>query len=506
MRQVMNPQLTLDELDIGKIELNARSRDDIPQLLRGLQFIYTTPELRARVFQILAEVVPPATDGNGRADTRLGRPGMEQWRIFVLGSLRLSLNADYDRVAELANEHKNLRKMLGHTGWKDEKDSTEYLVQTLKDNLRLFTPEILSRINLEVVKAGHALIKKVGCDKSCDKLNARIDSFVVETDVHYPTDTNLLWDAIRKTVKLCARLYGRRLRTDWRQSEHIVRGFKRKLRHVQKLKHSTSKDEARRQEKALEIVAAHRDYIEVAGQLLLRARTTRAELESEARGNLGLTYKLIQLDDYVQHAERQIDQIRRRVLQGQTIPHEEKVFSIFEPHTEWISKGKAGVPFELGMAVVIVEDQNRFILGHQVMEKTSDKEVAVPLVKQIRADYGALSSVSFDKGFHTAENRSALNGLVDRVVMPRPGRLSIADREREAQPEFTRLRNAHSAVESAINALECHGLDRCLDEGVDGFKRYVALSVVARNVLRIGQILRSAELARLHRTRFKRAA
>src|SRR6185312_8459170 len=118
MREVLNPQLMLNEIDIGAIKLDARSRDDIPQLLRGLQYIYTTPGLRDQVFEILQEVVPDRDDGKGKVSTRLGRPGMEQWRILVLGVIRLSLNADYDRVAELANEHKTIRKMLGHTGWR----------------------------------------------------------------------------------------------------------------------------------------------------------------------------------------------------------------------------------------------------------------------------------------------------------------------------------------------------------------------------------------------------
>ena len=111
MRQVINPQLQFGEVDIGAIELDPKSRDDIPQLLRGLQHIYTTPALRARVFAILAEVIPAGV--NGQADTNTGRPGMEQWKILVLGVLRLGLNADYDRIHELANEHKTIRQMLG---------------------------------------------------------------------------------------------------------------------------------------------------------------------------------------------------------------------------------------------------------------------------------------------------------------------------------------------------------------------------------------------------------
>ena len=159
MRTVLHSQMTLGEEDIARIHLDPKSRDDIPQLLAGLKYIYITPDLREAIFKILEEIVPrrvgPGKDGP--ASTDKGRPGMEQWRILVLGTLRLALNADYDRIHELANQHRTVRQMLGHGTVDDEK---EYQVQTLKDNLRLFTPEILDRINQEVVQAGHRLLKK----------------------------------------------------------------------------------------------------------------------------------------------------------------------------------------------------------------------------------------------------------------------------------------------------------------------------------------------------------
>ena len=156
MRQVIDPQMKFGEQDISAIALDSKSRDDIPRILRGLQYIYTTPELREEVFAILAEVLPEGTDGKGKVSTDTGRPGMEQWKILVLGTLRLGLNADYDRILELANQHTTIRKMLGHGDWADE---ARYSLQTLKENVRLFTPEILDRINQVVVRAGHRLVK-----------------------------------------------------------------------------------------------------------------------------------------------------------------------------------------------------------------------------------------------------------------------------------------------------------------------------------------------------------
>ncbi len=500
MRQVIDPQLQFGEQDIAAIHLDPKSRDDIPQILRGLQYIYTTPALREAVFAILEEVIPERVgeDVEGKADPNTGRPGMEQWKILVLGVLRQGLNADYDRIHELANQHNTLRQMLGHGDWADE---TTYELQTLKDNLRLFTPEILDRINQEVVRAGHVLVKQ----SLEEGLNARCDSFVVETDVHFPTDTNLLLDAIRKTIETCADLAQANGLSEWRQSAYNIRQFKKLYRLIQRLRHSTSKDENKREAKRSEIEEAHRDYLEQAESYLERARNTRARLEIDCSVP---SVSLELLDEYMAHAARQIDQIRRRVLQSEKIPHGEKVFSIFEPHTEWIVKGKAGVPMELGLRVCVVEDQHGFILHHQVMEKTTDDRIAVAIIQETKARFPALSSVSFDKGFHSRQNQAELKSILDRVILPKKGKLSAADSAREHDPEFIRLRHRHSAVESAINALEVHGLDQCPDHGINGFKRYVALAVVARNIQRLGAVLRHQEQERAKRKRgpYKKAA
>lgn len=498
MRKVIEPQMQIGEQDIGAIWLDPKSRDDIPQILRGLQHIYTTPEVRERVFAILEGVRPirDSEEENALVAPDAGRPGMSQWKILVLGVLRLALNADYDRIRELANEHSTIRQFLGHSDWDD---TYRYPMQTLRDNLRLFTPELLDRINQEVVRAGHKALKK----SPDEGLAGRCDSFVVETDVHFPTDINLLLDAIRKVIDLGSELAELHALPGWRQQAYHQRQFKRQYRTVQRLKHSTSKDERKRQAKQQELAEAHRTYLELAEGHLARAEQTRQQVPAHCPLSLGL---LGQLDEFMTHAHRQIEQIRRRVLQGEPIPHEEKVFSLFEPHTEWISKGKAGVPVELGLRVCVMEDRDRFILHHRVMESCTDDQVAVPMVEETRERFARLRAVSMDKGFHSPANQQALAERLERVVLPKKGRLSQADKARESDEEFLLLRRRHSAVESAINALEIHGLDKCPDHGIEGFKRYVALAVVARNIQRLGALLRQQEQERQWRGPYRKAA
>lgn len=484
MRTVFNAQMNLGEIAIENIRIDFSSRDDIPKILLGLQHIYTDQETRDRVFAILGEVMPMRAGGIGTVSSVLGRPGMPQWRSLVLAMMRMGLNADYDRIQELANQHSTLRQMLGHSSWED---ATRYSLQTIKDNVALFTPEVLDRINQAVVGSGHQLLG-VGAGS---ELEVRVDSFVGETDVHFPTDMNLLLDAIRVTVRTCGEASARYGWTDWNKHTYNFRQFRHAYLRLQRMKYSSSKDPVKQQAKADEIRRAYKDYLDLAQSYLKRAQVTCDRIK--AMNYLDFSWTTLQ--KFIVHGERQIDQIRRRVIEGETIPHDEKVFSLFQLHTEWVSKGKAGVPVELGVRIAIVEDQHRFILHHMVMEKTTDDKVAVPLIDETKKRFGSIKSASFDKGFHSPSNQAELKERVSLVVMPKKGKLSKADVARESAPEFKRLRRQHSAVESAINGLETDGLDRCPDDGIVGFKRYVAMAVVTRNIQRIGAILQQRQQA-----------
>ena len=490
MRATTKLQMQLGELGIANIRFDPRSRDDIPQLLRGLQYMYTDKKLREKIFEVLARLTPESVN------PETGRPGMDGWKILVMGTLRLSLNCDYDRLQELVNNHKTIRQMLGH-GFTD--DDRTYQLQMLKDNVQLFTPEILDEINQVVVEAGHQLKKK-------ESLAARCDSFVVETNVHYPTDINLLLDALRKIITLTAD-YARMTGLDgWRQSVYHCRQVKQAQRRVQKMKRSTSKDPAKKEKRLAQILQAHRDYVDLARRLVVKSEMTLAATVFDPDWTVAI--KALEIKGFIGHAQRQMDQIERRVIGGEAILHEEKVFSIFQPHTEWISKGKAGVPVELGLKVCVVEDTQGYLLHHQVMHRQTDDQIAIGLIRETQARYPNLSVCSFDKGFHSPENQIELAQLLDRVVLPKKGRCNQRELARQNSAAFKTSRRQHAAVESGINALEVHGLDRCLDHGLHGFKRYVALAVVARNIQKLGAELHKQiqQQEKRKRDRDKRAA
>jgi hypothetical protein len=270
--------------------------------------------------------------------------------------------------------------------------------------------------------------------------------------------------------------------------------MKKLFRRTQKVRFSHAEDGALRHSRNEQVAAIYRDYLDGARYYVDKGHQARASL---AAG--GHVFQATRLARWIADAQRQIEQIDRRVLQGEVIPHAEKVFSIFEPHTEWVSKGKAGVPVELGVRVCVLEDQHQFVLHHQVMWQHSDDKVAVSMVARAQQRFPGLSQCSFDKGFYTPANQRDLSELLEHVILPKKGRWSGADEARETSENFRDARCQHSGVESCINNLEQRGLDRCRASGKHGFERHVALSVLATNVHRIGLILQRKEKKKLER-------
>ena len=182
MRKVQERQFGLGQVPIGEIDLDPKSRDDIPAVLKGLQLLYE--QRRTELWELLEAGVCP------ESDHRLGRPGMDLWRILVLGVLKQGLDCDFDRLHELANQHRTVRAMLGHGAF----DLHEYQHQTVVDNVSLLTPALLREVNRLVVETGHGIVKK----KPGATLRGRCDSFVAKTHVRHPTDVPLVSQVERR--------------------------------------------------------------------------------------------------------------------------------------------------------------------------------------------------------------------------------------------------------------------------------------------------------------------
>lgn len=470
MRKTIDPQLKIGEISVPHIEIDLKSRDDIPKILLGLQYIFSNVKLRNEVFEILDSSLI-------KGDKNNGRPGMDLWTILVLGTLRLGINSNYDRIHELANNHLTLREMLGH-GYFDKK---YYNLQTIKDNVKLFTVEILDKINAVVVKSGHELLKK-------KVISARVDSFVVESNVHYPTDFGLLFDAIRKIITLMMRLCFNFGISSFIQGESYIKKIKTAYREIQRVKKFKSKN------KEELIKKAFTNFLEIIEKVYLKKTNETLSYISSFNCNESQLKKINEVISLLSVAEKLIDQIKRRILNGEKIPHNEKIFSIFEEYTEWICKGKAGVSQELGLNVVIAEDESGFILNHQIMQKERDASIAVEFMTTTKELFPSISCCSFDKGFYSSDNKNELKKLIDEVILPKKGKCNKEEKLEEKSPRFKMKKRKHSGVESAINSLEHHGLDRCPDRKLSGFSKYVSFAVLSFNLHKLGAIIQKRKL------------
>lgn len=473
MRRRFDVQLALGITPIERVSIPLKSRDELPPILASLQWIFQTPEINEQVFCLLES---RRLAGKKAA----GRPGLDLWQILVLGVVRLGLDCDYDRLEDLANHHTLLRQILGVVPVPGP-TGKPFHYKTLSENVCHLDEDLLAQINGMIVQAGRAVFKKKGV---LDPIRAKVDSDGLETNVHYPTDLNLLWDAQRKCLDLIAPLMSRYELPGWRKAKVWRRKLKTQMIGLTRL--SSAGGPRKEQRRG----AAARAYVQ---------ETYRFEEKLFATiGSLPAPQSLVELVqrtalEYFHTALiKQLDLVERRWLREEKIPHHEKVFSLFEPHTEFIKKGKLFPPVELGHKLLVTTDQDELILDYRVMDQQpTAAEESIGVADRLAGRYGAdhIASLSFDKGFSREEDRQLLELYIPEVIMPKRGKRNQREEERESGRTFRALRHQHHAIESDINCLEHHGLDRCPDKGLHGYKRYAGLGVLAYNLHKIGKRL-----------------
>jgi transposase, IS5 family len=240
----------------------------------------------------------------------------------------------------------------------------------------------------------------------------------------------------------------------------------------------------------------YRVLLDRTGKVLTRARELCETLENECELGLGELAQLADLKMFIERTEHVRDTARRRVLEGEQVPNEDKLFSIFEPHTQLYKRGKAGQPMQFGRLVLVYEDAAGFIIHQQVMPRdVQDSEVVVPQTRMVQDRYeGRIEQASFDRGFHSPENQTQLAAILTHACLPKAGSKQAAQQEADASLTFREQRRRHPGVESAIGALQAgNGLERCRDRTEVGFERYVALGVLGRNLHVLGKLLIAQE-------------
>ena len=476
MRQRFEQQTTLGITPINEVKISLKSRDELPPVFMALQYIFKTPVLSEEIFELLEKHICSSKK-------QTGRMGMDLWHILVLAVVRHALNTNWDRLEDLSNNHKILRQILGVHVEKFGIEEIEFCYQTIADNVSLINEDILQKINILVVKHGHDLLKK----KEGEGFALKTDSFAVETDVHFPTDLNLLWDSMRKCMDMVEQLQQIATIEGWREVKAWRRKFKSLFRSTSQIVFK-GKDANKKKD-------AVKEYLEVGLELKGRCEVIVKNAPIVPDAQITINSIIESLKQYCEYATKFCNQIERRLIKGEEIPAEEKVYSIFEPYTEWLTKGKLNKKVELGVLLMITTTQHHFIVDYKVLEKQRDQAQVTPLLERLKSNYPGvtLESSSFDKGFFSKENLIIVTQSVTTAVMPKKGKLNLKEKEREADETFKLLRNKHSAVESNINMLEHHGLNRCVDKGINGFKRYVGLSVLAYNLHILGNHLKEEE-------------
>ena len=344
----------------------------------------------------------------------------------------------------------------------------------------------------EVVKQIHERLVRLAQDKGVmEGRRMRVDTTVVETNIHYPTDSSLLGDGVRvlirtmkkittiageagarlrdrsRTVKLRVLDIARAARSKAKQSrEKLTQGYG-------KLLNSTSRVVGQAKRFSKEIAAG-----------VKRASSIRKQLVLEGLGQ--------ELDAMVPLIKQVMKQTRARIFRGDTRA-EGKIFSLFEPSTEIIRKGKAGKPNEFGKMVKLQEAENQIVIDYEVYaQRPHDSELLIAAIETHQAMLGrAPRLVAADAAFYSAKNEAAAKAKgVKHVCIPNRSTKSIERRREQKKRWFRNGQKWRTGCEGRISvAKRRHGLNRCRYKGDAGMKRWVGLGVIADNLINIGRAM-----------------
>jgi hypothetical protein len=473
MRKSYSTQLRLDSPPIHQVELNFECRDSIIPVLRSLQHVYSKPDLTETIMQMIGR------DINGKTSTKRGREGMDYWHILVLAGVRLGCNYTYDQIHDLSENHIKLRAIMGLGSWDEH---TEFKWRTIRDNVCRLRPQTIDEISRLFVAEGHQIdpnaIKKL-----------RADSFVMETNIHYPTESSLIRDGLRKILEICSELAVGDSIVGWRQHEHLWKRVKQLAREIDRIAAKKGKNYVGRMKEP------YRELLQKAMSITQRARQLCITL-TLPNATAADVFGPNTLQAFIARTERVIDTATRRILNGETVPNSDKLFSVFEPHTQLYKRGKAGEPIQFGRQVLVFEDAAGFIVKSVVMKRNQcDSGVAIEATKALQRLFeNKIERLSFDRGFHSPENQTELSKIIPHLCLPKPGSKQSVVQMANADDEFLEAQQNHPGIESAIGALQSgNGMERCRDRSELGFERYVSLAILGRNMHTLGRMLIAAE-------------
>jgi len=411
----------------------------------------------------------------GLKNPRTGRNGLTAVQVLRSLTLMRVKNWNYRELRERITDGYTLRRFTRfYSKLVPKHDAFNRAFNRL-------TPATLEVINELVVKCAVALGLENG-----KKL--RVDTTVVETDVHHPTDSTLLWDTVRVVTRLIGNLDD--------LLPHGVPGFTNRSRsarrRMQEIQRMTPKERTRR------LVPKYRELIRTTEQVVGNAREVLKKTEQirsiDLMSDIAINAVRKEIDHYCGLGDRVIDQARRRVINNEQVPNEEKIFSIFETHTDLIKRGKILKPVEFGHKVYIAESARGLITQYQVLDGNPTDDVHVESsLKRHQETFGEVPKVySGDRGFFRQDNvEHCRDAGVELVCIPqRGGKKTAAQASYEKSPAFKEGQRFRAGIEGRISVLfRGRGMKRCLAEGRERFELLVGAAVLANNLMVIARLL-----------------
>jgi IS5 family transposase len=354
--------------------------------------------------------------------------------------------------------------------------------RTLSRNLNKLRPDTIRLLNAAVVDAAVEM-------RLVDVHKLRTDTTVVETDIHFPTDSGLLWDVVRVQTRLVNALRDEladQLRYDFPDRTRRAR------RRMQEIHRMTTRTRSRQQ------LRKYRDLIQVTEEVMHKA-SAHASAAKGLLHNLdpmraALVSGLVaQIQELGRLGQRVVDQTRRRVVGGEQVPVEDKLFSIFEPHTDLIVRGKVRTPVEFGHKVRIVECGGGLITDYEILEgNPSDQDHVRPTLEHHEGRFDASPRLlAADRGFYSEGNVAACKQAGVFECIPQRGGQKTAEREAyEKSRAFKKGQRFRAGSEGRISVLfRGRGMKRCLLHGLDRFEAFVGAAVLANNLLVLACLL-----------------
>jgi len=463
----MNSRARLYAALIGLKEIYKRKKYIVDLVFADLQSNYVNSS-NDLIDPILDELGISNIKSDPCIDQDFGAPGMTAWQVLAAIVIRQSLNSTYDDLEVEFNQNKLVRTFLELPNC----DNTQFSESRLGKNCRKVSASTLDLINTALIE----IALEMGFE---DGKEVRGDSFACKTNIHYPSDTKAIEDACHKVVDLCVGITEGH--DGWRQSKKWNKDVKACVREIVEVKRSSKKD---KDKKCALIKSAYEKLIKVATMIQSKAFVTF----EKNRTNILID----ELGYYMCCLEMMMDLCQRRILNNENIDVSEKIFSIFEPHTELIHRGKFPIAIEYGHRVFVAEGRSGIILDHRVMENgVIDQAETLPMLERLNKKYGKLNVLSLDKGYNIKGfNPSEQSSKVKLFALPTKGYKNILRKEIESTPEFVDARMWRAGVESCIGALmRGNGMDKCRDRHIRGLRRWVSAGVLSRNLITLGRLI-----------------